>query len=238
MGGQGNNTVRKNPKGKCLGLIGGLGVGAAVYYYQELARAHEARGIPLQFLLVHADMHRVFRHVQAGDPVHLAQYLAELIGRLQAGGADISAVAAVAPHLCVHELIAISPLPLVSLLEPLREEIRASGFRRVALFGTRSTMETGLFGELKDVELLTPKPDEVEYVHNVYLQLALNGRGTEEQHRGLTTLAHTLCERDGADAIILAGTDLALLFNESNTDFPHIDCSRLHIRSIMSSLSG
>jgi aspartate/glutamate racemase len=34
------------------------------------------------------------------------------------------------------------------------------------------------------------------------------------------------------DAIILAGTDLSLVFNRSNNDFPHIDCAELHIRSI------
>jgi aspartate/glutamate racemase len=52
----------------------------------------------------------------------------------------------------------------------------------------------------------------------------------------LATLAHTICQRDRADAIILAGTDLSLLFNDANTDFPHIDCSRLHIEAIMRSL--
>jgi aspartate racemase len=40
-------------------------------------------------------------------------------------------------------------------------------------------------------------------------------------------------ERDGVEAIILAGTDLAVLFNESNTDFPHIDCARVQLDAIM-----
>jgi aspartate/glutamate racemase len=35
------------------------------------------------------------------------------------------------------------------------------------------------------------------------------------------------------DAIMLAGTDLALIFNETNTDFPHIDCARVHIQAIL-----
>ena len=53
---------------------------------------------------------------------------------------------------------------------------------------------------------------------------------------GLTKLADTLRQRDGVDAIILAGTDLCLLFDESNTDFPHVDCSHVHIKAIMRSL--
>jgi aspartate racemase len=41
-----------------------------------------------------------------------------------------------------------------------------------------------------------------------------------------------LIKREGVDAVILAGTDLALIFNESNTDFPHIDCASLHLGAI------
>jgi aspartate/glutamate racemase len=60
--------------------------------------------------------------------------------------------------------------------------------------------------------------------------------GSEEQHRNLTALAHTLLKRDGVDPIILAGNDLALLFNETNTDFPSIDCAALHLQAILKDL--
>jgi aspartate racemase len=47
-----------------------------------------------------------------------------------------------------------------------------------------------------------------------------------------------LVKRDRVDAIIMAGTDLCLLFNEDNTDFPYIDCSALHLQAILSKLLG
>jgi aspartate racemase len=175
-------------------------------------------------------------HVKAGEPVQLAQYFAELIGQLRAGGAEIATIPAVTPHICIGELLAISPLPLVNLLESVDEGIRARGVRRVALFGTRFTIETGLFGHLKGVDVVMPKPTEIDYIHDTYFQLASDGKGVDEQRVGLTKLAHTLCERESLDAIVLAGTDLALLFNESNTDFPHVDCAGLHIESIMGAL--
>ena len=68
------------------------------------------------------------------------------------------------------------------------------------------------------------------------MELAKQGKGTEEQHKSLTALAHTLLDRDKVDAIVLAGTDLALLFNEDNTDFPAIDCAELHLKSILKGL--
>jgi aspartate racemase len=45
-------------------------------------------------------------------------------------------------------------------------------------------------------------------------------------------------ERDRVEAVILAGTDLALLFNESNTDFPHVDAARVHIDAIANRALG
>ncbi len=55
----------------------------------------------------------------------------------------------------------------------------------------------------------------------------------DAQREGLTRLADKLMERDGIQSIILAGTDLALVFNENNTDFPHVDAARVHLSAIM-----
>ena len=51
----------------------------------------------------------------------------------------------------------------------------------------------------------------------------------------MTDLAHTLV-RAGAERIILAGTDLSVIFDEDTTGFPHIDCARLHIEAIVHTL--
>jgi aspartate/glutamate racemase len=75
-------------------------------------------------------------------------------------------------------------------------------------------------------------------IHKTYVELAANGEPSAEKHEKLTSLAHLLVTRDAVDAILLAGTDLTLLFNESNTDFPHVDCAALHIREILQQVTG
>jgi aspartate racemase len=219
--------------GRCIGLIGGLGVGATVHYYQELAKAHAGRGRVLNLVMVHADMNRGLAAVQAGDLGGLAEYLSGLIGRLAAAGADFAVIPAVTPHICIAELLKISPLPIVNLVEELQREIEASGWRRVALFGTRFTVESGLFGLLRGVEVVAPAAAEIEFVHQIYMQLVSAGAGSEDQRARLSRLAHVLMERDGVEAVVLAGTDLAVLFNEGNTDFPNIDCARLQLEAIV-----
>jgi aspartate racemase len=221
---------------RCLGLVGGLGVGATIHYYEKLAKAHEAQGRRLDIVIVHAETSRVFEHVEADDRVGLAEYLTSYIRRLKAAGAEAAAIPAVTPHFCVRELIAASPLPVFNIFEPLVQELAARAARRVAVFGTRFVMESALFGEVHGVEIIKSRPPEADYIHDTYVELARTGGGSEEQHRNLTALAHTLLKRDGVDAIILAGTDLALLFNETNTDFPFIDCAALHLQAILNEL--
>lgn len=223
---------------RCLGLVGGLGVGATVHYYEKLASAHEAQGRTLDIVIVHAETSRVFEHVEANDRRGLAEYLNVFIRRLKAAGAELAAIPAVTPHFCVRELIAISPLPIVNIFEPLVNELATRSARRVAVFGTRFVIQSALFGEVRQVEIIQPRPHEMEYIHNTYVELARNGKASGAQHSGLSELAHTLARRDGVETIILAGTDFALLFNDANTHFPYVDCAALHLDAILSRLSG
>jgi len=206
-----------------LGLIGGLGPGATVHYYRELVKAQAG-----EMLIVHADMDRVLGDVGRGDRVGLAEYFARLIERLAGGGADFATISAITPHICIRELEKISALPLVNIIEETGKEIRSRGYQKVALFGTRFVVESRMYGMLEGVEVLVP--DQVDAIHEAYMQTVAGGteaRGT------LTKIAKAL----PVDAIVLAGTDLALIFDETNTDFPHVDCARVHIQAIVRKLA-
>ncbi len=218
---------------RCLGLLGGVGVGAAVHYYEALAGAHAARGKPLPLVMVNADMPTGLGYVQAGDLKGLARYLADLIDRMRAAGAELAAIPAVTPHICFDELTPISPLPLVDIVTPLADHLRTQNIRRAALFGTRFTIESAMFGRLAGIELVKPQADEVAAIHDAYMRTANSGQGAPDDYRALTAMARTLIERDGAEAIIFAGTDLSLLFDAGNTTFPAIDCAQLHIEAIL-----
>ena len=215
----------------CIGLLGGLGVGAAVHYYEALAKEHDKRGRTMRLLMVHAEAKRILAFAGAGQSLEMAEYLAGMIGQLKAGGADCAVLPAVTPHYCIRDLLRISPLPLIDLLEAAR---RATADRRVALFGSRYSMESNLFGAVPAVR---PLPDEVTEIDRTYVRIALSGVATAQDHARLTEIAGTLMAREKLDAIVFAGTDLAMLFDAGNTTFPYVDCAALHIDAIMSAVS-
>jgi aspartate racemase len=142
---------------RCLGLIGGLGVGATVFYYQQLVKQHAARGMVADLLIAHADVNRVLRFAAAGESRRLAEYLSPFLERLARGGAQVAAMPSVTPHICIAELQTLSPIPLVSLTGEIAREVESMQLKRVALFGTRTIIETGMFGQLPGVEIVMPK---------------------------------------------------------------------------------
>jgi len=221
-------------EGRCLGLIGGLGVGATAYYYRGLLAAHEAAGRAARLLIAHADVNRVRGFVEDNDHAGLARYLAGFISSLAAGGAEITAIVAITPHICAAELAAISPLPLIDIVSEVAAEIRARGFKRVGLLGTRFTVERRMFDRL-GVDVIVPQAEEIEQIHKTYLDV-LHDRSTPAQIDALRELARTFIARDHAEAVLLAGTDLSTVLNEDNAGFPTIDCAAAHIKAIAKTL--
>ena len=221
---------------RCLGLIGGLGPPATVYYYRGILAGLEARGRAARMLIAHADLNRVRTAVETKDYDGLAHYLADLIDSTKAGGAELAAIVAITPHICAPQLVPISPLPLIDIVTTVANEVRAQRRKRIALLGTRFTIETRMFGRLEGIEVVMPRPAEIEQIHNAYMNI-VNGRNPAGQVATLRDLAHIFIKRDGAEVVLLAGTDLSTEFNKDNTDFPAIDCARLHVETIVQQLT-
>jgi aspartate racemase len=119
------------------------------------------------------------------------------------------------------------------MVDAVAAELTSRSARRVAIFGTRYSIQSGFFGQLPNVEFVLPTPDEIDLIHSIYGELLRDGLGSSDQRQVLTELAQTLRDRDHVDAILLAGTDLTLLFNQANTGFPAIDCAALHLQAIL-----
>ncbi|MFL6429406.1 MAG: aspartate/glutamate racemase family protein [Acidobacteriaceae bacterium] len=225
-------------KSRIFGLVAGLGFGAGIFYYKSLVDAHLARGLSPNLLMVHADVRKVMRLAQERKAQELAEYLTGLLQRLADGGAELATIPAFSPQICAGELAAMTPLPLISLLDAIAAEAARRKLQRVAVFGARVTMETRLFGRFQGCDVIGLHSDDIDLVSNIYVRVVQEAKASSEDYEQLRSLAHQLIEREHLDAIVLAGTDLAFVFNEENTDFPHLDGARVHVKTIMDELLG
>jgi aspartate racemase len=220
----------------CVGIVGGLGVGATVDYYRRITAACRARGVVPDLVFVHADVDRGQGFVRDGRLEALADYLAGFIERLGRAGAEAAVLPAVTPHICLAELQPRIRLPLIDIVDSIGAELRARKLRRVALFGTTFTMEGSLWGRLADVDIVKPRPEEIAFVGRAYQRLLDTQRGNDADTAGLRRIAADLQRRDGVEAVLLAGTDLAVIFDEATAGFPCIDVARIHIEAIVERL--
>lgn len=222
----------------CVGIVGGLGVGATVHYYEKIAAACKARGTVPDLVIAHADVDTGQGLVRAGKLDELADYLSGFIERMARAGAEVAVIPAVTPHICIAQLLKSTRLPLINIVDPIGAELRARKIKRVALFGTVFTVQGGLWGQLTGVEIVKPRPDEIEFIGQAYQRILDTQDGNEADTAGLRRIAADLARRDGVEAILLAGTDLAVIFDEATAGFPAIDVARLHIDAIVERLAS
>ena len=215
-----------------IGLIGGIGPAATDYYYRGLIRALAGTGHDLDVTIAHADSPTLIKHLAEDDQDTQTEIFLRLIDRLQAAGADCMAVTSIAGHFCIERVVEKSPLPVINLITTVHDEIQKRGLSRVGLLGTKTVMQSGFYGGLPSMEIVIPKGDDLDHVHDDYVEMATQGDATAK-HRGTFFRAgQQMCEEQGAEAVLLAGTDLFLAFNGETTDFNVIDCAEIHIATL------
>jgi aspartate racemase len=218
---------------RCIGLVGGRGPAATIYYYHSLVRAHADLGGKPDVVVVHADVRHVLGLVRDGDILGLARYLAGYVERLARAGATLAAIAAVTPHICASALQELTPLPLVSIVDVIRDSLKQRGLNRTALFGTRFVIETDLFDALSGFEVIRPRGDEVDVVNATYLELVASALASEAQADRLRTIANEMMGRERLDAIVLAGTELALIRDWRKLQPRMLSAADLHVAEIV-----
>ena len=108
-------------EGRVLGLVGGLGPGATIYYYNGLIAAHKAQGRVARMLIAHADVDHGRPLAEAGKLDELARYLNGFIDATAAGGAEMAAIVAVTPHICAAQLLPLLRIPLIDMVATVAE---------------------------------------------------------------------------------------------------------------------
>jgi aspartate racemase len=215
-----------------LGLIGGIGPAATEYYYRGLIDRHARDGTSLELTIVHADVRELSRNLSNRAAQKQADTFVRLVRRLAAAGAEIAAVTSMAGHFCVGELEAMSPLPILNAIPEVDAAIRRRNLKTVGIIGTRTVMESGLYGGISSAAIVVPEGDTLEQIHKSYVEMAIAGRVTDAQRRTFFSMGQHLCRVRGAEAVLLGGTDLWLAFEGQDCGFPVIDCSEVHVEAL------
>jgi len=162
-----------------VGIVGGLGPESTIDYYRRILEAWK-RDDPSSspsIIIDSLDVDRGLRLVEHDRPA-LIEYLAASLRRLSAAGADFAAMAANTPHVVFDDLVARSPISMVSIVEACAEEARRRDLRRVGLLGTRFTMEGSFYPTVfarRGIAVVSPNDEERAWIHDLYIGQLLKG---------------------------------------------------------------
>ena len=204
-------------------------------YLHHATALGTSRGVDLVDLtIVNASSRVLLGNMAKGAASEQAEIFRGFVERLRNAGADVAVVTSLSRHFCIRELENASPLPIFNALPALDRHFERLGVSRVGLLGTRTVMQSRLYGGISSAEIVMPQGADLDTVHDTYIAMAMAVSATDEQRELLVGMGEKLCREQGADAVALAGTELFLAFDGVACGYSVIDCAHVHIKDIVS----
>ncbi len=179
---------------KTLGIIGGLGPESTIDYYGKIIALYRQRtgdGSYPQFIINSVNLKKGLDFMDANNLPGMADYLVEEIGKLILAGATFGLISANTPHIVFDEVASRSSIPLISIVEATCAAAKARKLKRLALFGTRYTMQATFYPKVfsrEGIELLLPGPEDQTYIHDKYLNELVSGKFLPATRAGLLAI--------------------------------------------------
>ncbi len=221
---------------RTLGIIGGTGPETTIEYYRRLIAAYRARhpeGRAPSLVINSVDSKKLVDLVTANKLTQLADYLVREVERLVGAGAGLALIAANTPHLVFGEVQSRSGIPMLSIVTATGDAAAAAGLHRLALFGTRFTMQATFFPEIfkeRQIAIVAPNEAEQDYIHDKYMSELFANIILPETREGLLEIAQGMKEREQVDGLILGGTELSLILREPQAaGLPVLDTTQIHV---------
>src|SRR6266478_4411537 len=231
---------------KPLGIVGGLGPESTIEYYQNIIALYRERqrdGSYPEFIINSVDLKKGLDFMAANNLTGMADYLLEEIGKLARAGANFGLISANTPHIVFDEVASKSPIPLISIVEATCTAAKTRKLQRLALFGTRYTMQGSFYPKVflrEGIELLVPEPNDQDYIHEKYMNELVPGKFLPETRAGLLAIVDRMKAKSDIDGVILAGTELPLILrNPDHNGIPFLNTTKIHVEAAVTEmLSG
>jgi aspartate racemase len=221
---------------KTLGIIGGIAPASTIEYYRTLIETYRSRvsdGSGPPILINSIDLQRMLGLISIDALDDVTVYLSDELEKLVRAGAEIGLFASNTPHIVFDALQQRARIPLISIVDVTFNAAKAMGLTRVALLGTRFTMQGPAYPRVfarGGIELVVPDAADLDYVHDRYMGELAKGVFLPETRTGILGVIERLRTRRAIDGVILGGTELPLLIRDaSDFGIPFLDTGKIHV---------
>ena len=210
-----------------IGILGGTSHIVTPAYYQlinQAARDHHGGDHIAETLVAGMNYGNIRAYLEAGDWEGMTRYAASKIDALEAAGADLIIGTSNTAHLVMADAMQGRSTPFLPITKPVGEAIAAQGLKKVAIFGTQTTMQGGKvmneIAEISGAEIIAPRPDEQTEIHRIIFEELCEEKFLESSRQRYREIALRMKEDEGAQGLILGCTEIFLLIEQS--DLPEL----------------
>lgn len=219
---------------KTIGMLGGMSWESTVSYYKAindgirntLGGLHSAK-----ICLYSVDFAEIEKLQHQGLWDETSEILSKAAQSIEAGGADFLLICTNTMHKVAEEIEASISIPLLHIADATAEKLVFDNIKRVGLLGTKFTMDQDFYkGRLIEkfgIEVIVPEAGQQQTIHDIiYSELCLGKIMDESRDKYLEIINHLYAQ--GAEAVILGCTEIALLVHQSHTKVPLYDTTEIH----------
>lgn len=227
---------------KKAGLIGGMGPQSTMPYYMGVVYGVNERTRPDFFPNITVESINVFEvldYCAREDYAGLTNHLLGAVEALARSGADFAALTANTAHIVFDRLQAVSPIPLISIVEATCAEAMRRKVKRVALLGTvfTSTRDFYKLSFIREgIQVIIPNAEEMSLIDKRITSELEYGIIRQETLAEFQKIIARMRDEDKAETVILGCTELPLLLNDANSPLPVLDTVAIHTRAIVDAI--
>jgi len=218
---------------KTIGLIGGMSYESTITYYQvinkvikeNLGGLHSAK-----CLLYSVDFYEIEACQSSGDWDKSTAILSDAAKRLEKGGADFIVICTNTMHKVAPQIQRNISIPILHIAEVTAQELKQNDIKKVALLGTKYTMEEDFFKEIiikNGIDVLIPNKKERQMINNTIFNELCLGVITEKSKLSVLAMIERLAQ-EGAEGVILGCTEIGSLIQQEDTPIPLFDTTLIH----------
>lgn len=219
---------------KTIGLIGGMSWESSKIYYQhinEMVREKLGGSHSAKSLLSSVDFDEIERYSFSGNWDQIGNIMALHSETLEKAGSDLIILCTNTIHLVSDAITGATSVPFLHIANATGEAIVKTGIKKVALLGTKFTMEkdfyTKILREEFHLEILVPNNEDMDILHSIIYDELVKGVFKPESKEICLGIIEKL-EAQGAEGVILGCTELPMLIPDNEVATPTFDTTKIH----------
>ena len=220
---------------KTLGLIGGTSWVSTVDYYRYINQLTNEKLGGLNFaqiLLYSVSFNDVKTLADASDWKNLGKLLSDIAQNLESAGAEAIVLCANTTHIVADAIEKQIKIPLIHITDSTAEEILRHNIKKVALLGTKFTMDNDFYRERLlryHIEMIIPSDEERDFIHDSIFSELGKGIFTSETKQQYLEIIENLQSR-GAEGVIFGCTEIPMLIKPEDCHIPSFDTTFIHAK--------